>query len=117
MTPDDKKIWEAVTKSIKLLDTNPAIIISPRVSTGTRGRWYMPTTLDLHGYGLDDAHQKSILFIKEAKYFKLKYVRIVTGLSGQIRREFPFWIERLPEVRRIEHMNGGGAFKVYLKRN
>jgi len=116
MTPDDKKYWEAVTKSV-ILDASFPKISSPRAVLSVRGERYMRTTLDLHGYGLNDARFESVMFIKDAKKFKLKYVRIVTGLSGQIRREFPLWLENIPEIRRYEVLNGGGAFKIFLKKN
>ena len=116
MTPDDKKLWEAVTNSVKLVGSVSPKIGSPRNQVGSRGS-YMRPTLDLHGYGLNDALRESAAFIKEAKRVKLKYVRIVTGRSGQIRREFPFWLENISEIRRYEVMNGGGAFKIFLKKN
>ena len=63
---------------------------------------------------LGHAHAQTRLLVSEAHTRGLKHVTIITGLSGPIRREFPFWVEQFPQVRRSEVLNGGGAFKLHL---
>ena len=53
-------------------------------------------TLDLHDYNLEDAYQECQEFITEAYKDNIKKIEIITGKSGPIRKEFPFWAERCP---------------------
>jgi len=43
-------------------------------------------------------------------------VEIVTGKSGQIRKEFPFWSENNHQIRSIEASWHGGSFVVKLQK-
>ena len=49
--------------------------------------------LDLHDYSLEDAYQKCQEFIGEAYINRIKKIEIITGKSGHICKEFPFWAE------------------------
>jgi hypothetical protein len=116
MTPEDRKLWKLVTDGISPLVFTSTVsppVARPRPLMPPRGR-FRPT-LDLHGLTLAQAHNETRQFIYEAKvFYGLKYVRVITGLSGSIRREFPLWVAMLPQVRTIEPLNGGGAFKIVL---
>lgn len=119
MSPEDKEIWKKVTDGVIPLTFTPeaAAIRSPALVVNrqyTLNNRYFSPTLDLHGMSINQAHSETKTFFYKAKLFKLKYVRIITGLSGQIKREFPYWLEHMPEIRRVEMLNGGGAFKIYL---
>jgi DNA-nicking Smr family endonuclease len=70
------------------------------------------TTLDLHGMTLAEAHATTNAFLAHCHE---RSVTIVTGISGAIHREFPHWLDKHP-IGRIEPMNGGGAFRVHLRR-
>lgn len=106
----DHHLWDAIKRSVTPLDTP-----SPR-----QGQAYIPTysvfgtLLDLHGKTVAGAHEEFRTFIDAAFYGKAKRVTVVTGKSGQIRREFPSWAALHPRVRRIVELNGGGAFEVTL---
>jgi dsDNA-specific endonuclease/ATPase MutS2 len=118
MTLEDAEIWRQVTSGlVPLLPKPSAPVIRPDAPVDVirpRARF---TTLDLHGYTVHQACAVTKTFVYDAKRAGLKYVTIITGLSGQIRREFPLWVEQFPEVRKVDPANGGGAFRVYLKRN
>ena len=73
-------------------------------------------TLDLHDYNLEDAYQKCQIFIEEAYRDNLKKIEIVTGKSGPIRREFPFWAERNHQVQYIEKSWHGGSYIVKIQK-
>lgn len=116
MRPEDEELWKQVTEGlIPLVFTPTAAAIRPSARSFAHYRPFR-RTLDLHGMTLNEAHAQTKRVVYEAKIYGLKYVTIITGLSGQIRREFPFWVEALPEARRVEALNGGGAFKVFLKK-
>ena len=72
--------------------------------------------LDLHGFTLEDAFDEFSDFIYEAYNDNLSNVEIVTGKSGQIRKEFPFWSENNHQIRSIEASWHGGSFVVKLQK-
>ena len=119
MSPEDTELWKKVTDGVIPLTFSPkaAAIRSPALVVNnpyTSYNRYFSPTLDLHGMTMNQAHTETKTFFYKAKLFKLKYVRIITGLSGQIKREFPFWLENISGIRRVEVLNGGGSFKIYL---
>ncbi len=73
-------------------------------------------TLDLHDYSLEDAYQKCQEFITEAYRDNIKKIEIVTGKSGPIRREFPYWAESNHQVQYIEPSWHGGSFIVKIQK-
>ena len=73
-------------------------------------------TLDLHDYNLEDAYQACQEFIAEAYKDHIKKVEIITGKSGPIKREFPFWAESNHQVQYIEPSWHGGSFVVKIEK-
>lgn len=72
------------------------------------------STLDLHNMTIQDAYNavySHILKSYENGYNKILHI---TGKSGNICKEFPFWIERNKYVRYAESLNGGGSWKITL---
>jgi DNA-nicking Smr family endonuclease len=115
MTPEDIELWKQVTEGLVPLVLTPTATMAAVRSLACHTSF--SRTLDLHGMTLNEAHAQTKKAVYEANvFYGLKYITIITGLSGQIRREFPFWIEALPEVKKLEVLNGGGAFKVFLKK-
>ncbi len=105
MTEDDKRVWESFIRNIHKYV--PMISFVPVKNNDD--------CLDLHGLTLTQAHQKTMTFVRDAKLRGLKDVVIITGLSGKIKKEFPFWIENSPYIKRTEIRSGGGAYKIFLK--
>jgi DNA-nicking Smr family endonuclease len=70
-----------------------------------------PSTLDLHGLTVTDAYRASIDFVENSGR---KSMTIITGKSGQIRREFERWMEGLPRVHSCVEKHGGGAFTIRI---
>lgn len=71
------------------------------------------TTLDLHGLTIRQAFEATRELIANGRAASLTHVTVITGRSGQIRQEFPIWLETFG-VRRYAELNGGGAFKIRL---
>jgi DNA-nicking Smr family endonuclease len=69
------------------------------------------TCIDLHGLTVQDAYRVVVEFINTRS---ADNILIITGKSGQIRKECPDWLLLNPRVRSWEEQNGGGAFRVKL---
>ena len=72
--------------------------------------------LDLHDYSLEDAYQKCQEFIGEAYMNRIKKIEIITGKSGPICKEFPFWAESNHQVQYIEPSWHGGSFIIKIQK-
>ena len=114
LTNDDKRIWEQVTKSVYPMGT-PA----PGVPRGEIVS-YQPASIDLHGLTIQNAYETLLGLVERSVVKQHKHLIVITGLSGEIRREFPIWCQtdRFKKyVRRIEGLRPepkDGAFRVYL---
>lgn len=115
MTPEDVRLWKLVTEGIIPLNF-PVSAAAIRPSARPVLQNPAPTVLDLHGLTLQAAHAAVRRFVSQARHNGMRHVVVITGLSGGIRREFPHWVEQLPEVRRSETLNGGGAFRLHFAR-
>lgn len=108
--PRDAHLWDIVKKRCTPLgDPLPA---------DTLGRLYLSLeadSLDLHNLTIHEAHDRSRHFISCAREAGKGSVEIITGRSGEIRREFETWATLHPDVRGIQPLNGGGAFRVKLR--
>ncbi len=107
MKDSDLKLWHQFTERLKATFSAPFYV---RQSLH-EDRFVM----DLHGMFVNDAYKNVDIFLRESSAKKIKYVTVITGKSGQIRQEFPTWISTSSYVKRTVLLNGGGAFKIYLK--
>jgi DNA-nicking Smr family endonuclease len=103
-------LWEYVKRSITPLGQGE-IRRDPRLEP------YLPLeSIDLHGDTIASAHTRTLGMVEEKRKAGVASFVVVTGKSGAICREFPHWMERANGVRSIEILNGGGAYRVTLKR-
>lgn len=73
--------------------------------------------IDLHGCTLQEAYSKVAQIIEECYYNEEKSIQFITGRSGEMRREFPMWVENNSKVRECyEVARGGGLFSVRLRK-
>lgn len=68
--------------------------------------------LDLHGLTIEIAFAQTKSWIQKCRDNDLKIVEVVTGKSGSIRYEFPFWAENIGVKAIVSPHNG--SFIVYL---
>lgn len=68
--------------------------------------------LDLHGFTVEIAHGQVASFLSRSVANGLDIVEVVTGKSGRIRYEFPFWMENLGHRAIVS--SHGGSFIVYI---
>lgn len=68
--------------------------------------------IDLHGFTVEVAYQQCKS--KLQAYYDREYstVEVITGKSGQIRAEFPFWLENWGYRGQV--LPGNGSFLIYL---
>lgn len=109
MTEDDMRLWERVCATVrklgeKVAPSAPPPFVAP-LPDGERNY------IDLHGLTVDEAYRATVEFLEDTN---LKVVLIITGKSGQIRQEFPHWMEVLGY--RYIMVNGDGAFRINTKR-
>lgn len=80
----------------------------------------IPTYIDLHGLTIQTAFQKTNDFLVSHSTIGTKVVTIITGKSGKINDEFPYWCSNFPFIREctpIKDSRGNfGSFMVYFKK-
>jgi len=118
ITPEEKNLWNAAmnggTKVPPSLPPNIAPISIPKTKLPTR----LPppsTTLDCHGMTLNEAYQATMAHISGWRG-RAKSLVVITGKSGTMCLEFPGWVSSHKDVSKVEQMNGGGAFRLRLKK-
>lgn len=115
ISPEDHNEWLLATQGVKHM-TPPTVIETPkpRIEKPKRDTIF---THDLHGMVVDDAFKYVKELIVEASEYDVGELRIITGKSGRIFREFPQWMN-LPLLR--EYVRGhsleqnGGSYLVFL---
>lgn len=107
---EGKRLWGRVCETVRRLGSN---LTPEEWRAQYETSWdYEPSLLDLHGMTVREAYAATRQFIAETTH---REVIIVTGLSGQIREEFPEWIALSKRVQGSTILNGGGAFRIRLR--
>lgn len=110
MLPRDMHLWDIVKQRCSPIGQKTAFRSAGGVlSFGPADR------LDLHGYTVQGAYEATRSFIEQARYDRLRRVTVITGRSGQIRREFPHWMRTNSDVARFIETRGGGGFHMMLR--
>lgn len=79
-----------------------------------------PHTIDLHDLTIQQGYNKSLMLVKLAFLNGKKTVRIITGRSGKMNKEFKKWIENpvfKPYVDIAYQDYHKGSWAVMLKKN
>lgn len=111
LTVQEKLLWE---KYMSNLTTNPHLVVAypdRRLSF----------TLDLHHCTIQQAFNKFHEFIYEHQSIGSSYVTVITGRSGKIQDEFPYWCKNIPSIQRIDPLDGdtedAGSWRLFLKKH
>lgn len=118
LSPTDKALWARLTQGVRRLDGAPTSPIQGKnwlEATTPRQSAYHPS-LDLHGLTIHAAHSAVLDHVYQGRQMGYRVLTVISGRSGQINAEMPRWLEGHRDVRSIESMNGGGAWKICLKR-
>ena len=94
-----------------------------------RGRLQIDASIDLHGMGLDEAHDRLRLFLADAQRRDLRFILVITGKgsslgsAGALKRSVPQWLAKptfsmlVSGHDQASRAHGGeGALYVRLKR-
>ena len=102
MDEASRSLWERVCATVTRLG-------QPKGSTVYYDFTPSPpcTTLDLHGYWIEDAYHEVKDFLANVE---AKNAVVITGKSGVIKKEFPFWMEHLGYT--FELLENGGSYRV-----
>ncbi len=72
------------------------------------------STLDLHGYRIQEAWQEFHTFINdEVTDGNRKYSVVITG-NGEMKQEFEKWCDQYNFIREVRPLERGGGFKVFF---
>jgi DNA-nicking Smr family endonuclease len=107
---NDHYLWDIFIKSIR-----PLCLGKGSYKPSTTQAPTFNKVLDLHGMTVQLAFLTVNDFIAEAKKNNTTTITIITGLSGEIRREFPVWLDFHKGIKSHQILNGGGAFQIKLK--
>ena len=114
----DLNIWEEFIKGVTPLSKNIHVNHIPKPKITIRHRIRRPDYLDLHGYTLNEAFSELEKFFEEKYYEGIRNIKIITGASGQIRQDFPYWMEN-PKLKRYyssySQINSG-SFLIKIKK-
>lgn len=112
----DIELWREFIKGVKPLDSSYQLIKEPPKKPQIIPI-YNKNYLDLHGLNLNQAFSAIKDFL-DTSYGRYKTVRIITGSSGQMRSDFPKWLENPilnKNVRSVEFINNG-SFLIKFKK-
>jgi DNA-nicking Smr family endonuclease len=112
LSETDAAVWNAYTKTVTPLGQAKPSQSPPAVLTIS---FPFSNQIDLHGLTLAEAHSATMNYV-ERVHKTYRSVTIITGLSGNIRREFKHWFDNDPYVIRIEELNNGGAYRLFFKK-
>lgn len=101
------RLWKRVTGTVTKLG-GPRQRKSRLMESDT-----IPTITDLHGMTTQQAYEHTKHFVHRSD--GSKKLTIITGKSGQIRNEFPHWMDKLPVVHAFAELPGSGAFNIWIK--
>lgn len=109
----DQQVWDFVKTSVTPLgQPEPPQKGSPVAPPSAM----VSRRIDFHGMTLQEAHRAFNDWTDGLRVANVSNAVAITGKSGEIRREFPSWSHNHRFVRHIEELNGGGAFRVFVKR-
>jgi DNA-nicking Smr family endonuclease len=85
-----------------------------------RGHDAIDARLDLHGHTQDEAHGVLLRFLRRASTNEMRFVLVITGKSGVLRRQVPMWLAT-PEFRAlvvsadVASIGHGGDGALYIR--
>lgn len=73
--------------------------------------------MDLHGLTLDEAYNRVKNAFADCYSKGIRKLKVITGRSGEICRQFPMWAELDHHVQYTKLNTDGGSYFVKIKRN
>lgn len=116
LTPDDIQVWNNFVNGVKPIEREPPKEL-PRTKPKIKAE-YQKNYIDLHGLTIHEAWAATLDYINRSQSKGLRKVRIITGTSGIIRREFPGWLASQNFKKLISSYSeiNQSSFLVYIRR-
>lgn len=79
----------------------------------------LPKYIDLHGLSTQAGYTKTLMFIKLSINENRRHCKVITGISGKMRREFEHWMKSpvfVPYVESFKVFDNNGSFIITLKK-
>ena len=73
--------------------------------------------MDLHGLTLDEAYNRVKDAFADCYSKGIRKLKVITGRSGEICRQFPMWAELDTLVKSVTLDRDGGSYSVRIKDN
>ena len=73
--------------------------------------------MDLHGLTLDEAYNRVKDAFADCYSKGIRKLKVITGRSGEICRQFPIWAELDTNVKSVTMNRDGGSYSVRIKDN
>lgn len=114
LSDQDRELWRLSMKDVKPLDQTPLATLSAPQKPTVAQPQKPPGTWDLHGLTLSEAYQLTLREVQQAPA-SWRYQTFITGKSGRMNQEFSHWLSNNSNVRRIEPLGNGGAYRVWFR--
>ena len=115
MRLEDWDLWKRVSSTVRRFGDSSAPASAPVLHWLPFKDTSFAAPLDLHGLTLPTAYLECARYIRQARIDGHKRVTIITGRSGNIRKEFPEWMSRIQGVRDWHVLKNDGSFSVHLR--
>ena len=120
---NDTDIWNQLISNVIPLKQTKIKSEQPKLYF-KKVRQKIKYVLDLHGYIIQEAYNKTIDFLIKHYNLHTKYIIVITGKGninkeGLIHSEIENWLNNKQfcnYIKSYEWINGNGALKIYLKR-
>ena len=73
--------------------------------------------MDLHGLTLDEAYNRVKDAFADCYSKGIRKLKVITGRSGEICRQFPIWAELDTNVKSVTLNRDGGSYSIRIKEN
>ena len=110
----DLHLWQLYTQGLYQISNNATLVQNSKPILRTN---FLISVLDLHGYPIEIAYQKTNNFLINHYNVKTKKVDIITGRSGIIKLEFPRWCESKfnSMIKKISLKPNMGSYTIVLR--
>jgi DNA-nicking Smr family endonuclease len=79
----------------------------------------LPKLIDLHGFTVQAGYNRTLMFIRLSALAGRRHCKVVTGISGKMRREFEKWMGTQvfkPYVESFKVFDNQGSFIITLRK-
>jgi hypothetical protein len=114
---EDHNDWLLAIQNVKPMNSNVVVEVpnvKPKIIKSIKDTVF---THDLHGMTVDSAFHYTMDLIEESFEYNISELRIITGKSGSIFREFSSWMHTpyfRQFVRGVSIEANGGSYLVFL---